>query len=355
MRYKKEMLDALKAELRMRRDYLEGIPIGTIYFGGGTPSLLSVDEVSGLLSAIRDFFVCREDMEVTLEGNPDNLSFSYLKGLRGVGVNRLSIGVQSINGDVLASLNRSHKAKAGPASIMDARKAGFTNFSIDLMYGLPARKAGTWAHELAEVVCLAPPHISAYCLTIEPNTVFGHRRARGTFVPVDEAQEVAEFMKLKEVLGAAGYVHYEISNFCLAPHYARHNTNYWQGGLYLGVGPSAHSYDGRSRQYNVAHNKAYIDSIIGGSLPLRQEVLRSFEHVNEHIMLGLRTMWGCDTALLKRMYGYDLFKEREKEITFSMEKGWMVRDGDHLVLTERGQLLADEIAKDLFCDEGTHE
>lgn len=347
-RYKAAMVKALMDELRLRSTYLGEAVITTIYLGGGTPSLLTVEEVDQLLTHIRHCFPCAEEMEVTLEGNPDDLTLDYLIGLREVGVNRLSIGIQSFNDVVLSSLNRAHSAEEAVACVEYARKARFSNFSIDLMYGLPARQAGEWERELKEALLLKPPHISAYCLTIEPQTVFGHRKARGTFTPVSEEVEIKAFEKLKEMLAAEGYVHYEISNFCQAPYYAQHNTCYWQRVPYLGVGPSAHSFDGKTRQYNVSHNRHYLEAIEKGEIPCRKETLTATHHINEHIMLTLRTMWGCDVPWLKENYGYDLLTERKEVVQMGIEKGFMTWKGNHLVLTRKGQLIADELAKELM-------
>lgn len=347
-RYKAAMIEALKRELTLRKAYLGDATIETIYFGGGTPSLLKAEEVESLLVHIRQLFPCAQAMEVTLEGNPDDLTLDYLTGLREAGVNRLSIGIQSLDDTVLASLNRAHSAEEGVMCVTNARKAGFANFSIDLMYGLPARPAGGWEKELKKALSLQPPHISAYCLTIEPNTVFGHRRTKGTFIPVTEEVEVTQFQQLKQALAAHGYVHYEISNFCLPSHYAKHNTRYWQRVPYLGIGPSAHSYDGETRQHNIAHNKAYMAALDRDEIPCRQERLTRAAHINEYVMLGLRTMWGCDVEWLRKHYGYDLLQVRKKEIDLAIEKGLMIKNGHQLLLTATGQLVADEIAKELF-------
>ncbi|MEM7361415.1 MAG: radical SAM family heme chaperone HemW [Bacteroidota bacterium] len=348
LRYKKQVINALKEELILRQHYLRGASIGTIYFGGGTPSLLKSSEVKDLLAHIQTLFPCVEEMEVTLEGNPDDLSLNYLRQLWEAGVNRLSIGIQSFDDQVLASLNRAHSGKEAHACVNNARKAGFTNFSIDLMYGLPARPAGQWAQEINTALSLAPPHISAYCLTIEPNTVFGHRKKRGSFIPLSEEIEAEQFTTLKKMLEANGYVHYEISNFCQLPYYAKHNTHYWQGVPYLGIGPSAHSYDGKSRQYNVAHNKTYIDTIAKKTIPARKEFLSAEDHINEYIMLSLRTVWGCDLTYMRRYYYHDLLKTRKKEITLAKEQGLLTQQDTLLLLTPKGQLVADEIAKSLF-------
>ena len=349
-RHKAAMIEALKQELTLRKHYLGDATIETIYFGGGTPSLLTAEEVEDLLHHIRVLFPCASAMEVTLEGNPDDLTLHYLTDLRKVGVNRLSIGIQSFDDAVLASLNRAHNAKEATMCVTHARKAGFTNFSIDLMYGLPARAPGGWEQELETALSLQPPHISAYCLTIEPNTVFGHRRKKGTFIPVTEEVEATQFEQLKKALAAHGYLHYEISNFCLPSHYAKHNTRYWQRVPYLGVGPSAHSYDGRSRQHNVAHNKAYLTALQRGEIPCRQEILTPAAHINEYLMLGLRTMWGCNLQWLRQHHDYDLLRIHKKEIDMTIKKGLMTLHGDQLLLTPSGQLVADEIAKQLFCD-----
>lgn len=349
-RFQKELVEALKQELVLRKNYLSNLTVETIYFGGGSPSLLSVDEVKALLTQIKNLFPLASEMEITLEANPDDLSLPYLTQIRETGVNRLSIGIQSFDNEVLASLNRAHNAEEAVASISHAREAGFANFSIDLMYGLPARKEGGWEKELKIALGLTPDHISAYCLTIEPNTVFGHRRAKGIFTPVSEEEEIKQFQTLKEELHREGYVHYEISNFCKAPYYAKHNTRYWQRVPYLGIGPSAHSYNGKSRQYNIAHNKAYINAITEGSIPCRQEILTAADHINEYIMLGLRTMWGCDTEYLRQHHGHDLLTIRKKEVCLAKQEKMLIQKDNTLLLTPKGQLIADEIAKTLFCE-----
>ncbi len=346
------MVRALKQELRMRKGYLgEEAVIQTIYLGGGTPSLLTSQEVEGLLDHIKSHFTCGKGMEVTLEANPDDLSLAYLRDIRRAGVNRLSIGIQSFDKEVLASLNRAHNEVEAVACIEYAREAGFSNFSIDLMYGLPARKKGGWEKEVGQAIELGPTHISAYCLTIEPRTVFGHRRQQGTFVPVAEEVQIAEFLHIKERLTTNGYVHYEISNFCRSPYYAQHNTSYWQRTPYLGVGPSAHSYDGRSRQYNIANNKSYLAGMEAGELLCRKEVLTDANHINEHILLGLRTQWGVDLAWLQEQYGYNLVKEGKEVVETGLEEGLLVAKEGRLLLTTAGQLVADELALQLLTDQ----
>lgn len=346
-RYQAPMVAALKKELVLRKEYLGGRVLRTIYFGGGTPSQLPVEEIELLLNTVKTHFEWGDEMEITLEGNPEDLTLSYLQGLHGIGINRLSIGVQSFDSDTLKSLNRAHDASQARRSIQDARRAGFDNFSVDLMYGLPTRKRDDWAKELGELVGLSPPHISAYCLTIEPGTVFAHRKRTGTFSPVSEEREVAEFRLLRTYLMEHGYTHYELSNFCQEPYYAVHNRSYWQQKPYLGIGPSAHSYDGQTRQHNIAHNKHYLDAILRSEVPARKEQLSRVQHIREYILLGLRTQWGIDLARLKEEYNYDLVKEKKEVVSSAEAQGFLLQKGDSLLPTEKGLLLADELTERL--------
>ncbi|MHA7877316.1 MAG: radical SAM family heme chaperone HemW [Bacteroidota bacterium] len=342
------MLQAIAKELYIRRTYMGGAQVKSIYLGGGTPSLLTPNALETLLTQIDQHFSLNSIMEVTLEANPDDITLAQLQSLRALGINRLSIGIQSFEDSVLRYLNRAHDSKKAIASVEIARKAGFENLSIDLMYAIPGTRKETWKTNLATALQLQPEHIAAYCLTIEKNTVFGRWKERGQLKAVHEEVAARQFEVLVAELTKYHYEHYEVSNFSKPGYYARHNTNYWKQGQYLGVGPSAHSYNGKTRQYNVAHNQRYIDSLKNGEIPCTVEVLTEKDHINEYVMTRLRTQWGCDMAWLKRRYGYVL--AHNTYLKQLVDQQLVVKNGSKLLLTTKGKLLADQIAADLFVD-----
>ncbi len=349
-RLKAPMLQAIAQELRMRKEYMGAVQVKSIYLGGGTPSLLEAVALETLLVLIAQNFSLHKDMEITLEANPDDITLVKLQTLRAVGINRLSIGVQSFQDNVLRYLNRVHDSQKAIASVELARKAGFDNLSIDLMYAIPGATQAMWEANLATALQLQPEHIAAYCLTIEQNTVFGRWQGRGKLKAVEEEAAARQFETLVKVLTTHHYEHYEISNFSQPGYYAHHNTNYWKKGHYLGVGPGAHSYDGDTRQYNVAHNQHYIDSLQRGVVPCTVEVLTSKDHINEYIMTSLRTQWGCDMAWLKAQYGYALAQTKSTYLEHLIDHKLAVINGQKLQLTCQGKLLADQVAMDLFVD-----
>src|SRR5690606_31556308 len=248
------LVHALAAELRMQKDYLDGEAVETIYFGGGTPSILPIDELAFLLGQVRDTFTVTAGAEVTLEANPDDLSAEYLRNLYAIGFNRLSIGIQSFDDRVLRFLNRAHTAIAATTAVAEACRAGFNNMSIDLIFAIPDVSAEEWKRNIHQALALGPEHISAYGLTIEARTVFGNWMAKGRLRPVDEALAAHQLEMLMDELRTAGFHQYEISNFARPGYESRHNSSYWKGRRYLGIGPGAHSYDLVSRQYNVHNN-----------------------------------------------------------------------------------------------------
>ena len=342
------MVQAMTRELALQQEYLRGEEIQTIYLGGGTPSLLSKAELMQLLEAIHRYFPVATLPEVTLEANPDDVDIDCLIGWQKVGINRLSIGIQSFYEPHLRYLNRAHTAEEATQCVRQAQQVGFDNLSIDLIYAIPAEDHRVWERDLAQAVALAPRHISAYCLTIEEKTVFGRWQQQGRLRVVSDETAAEQFDLLLDTLTTAGYDPYEVSNFCQPEAYSRHNTSYWQGKKYLGIGPSAHSYDGERRQYNVPHNTKYLQAIKEGKLLYEQEVLSYNDRVNERIMTGLRTKWGCSLSELQALGGYNLYEEHATYVDRLIAEGKAMMQGNHLILTNEGKLLADGIAEDLF-------
>lgn len=349
-RLKTAMLQAMGQELQLRKDYLGQAPVKSIYLGGGTPSLLEAPLLADLLTGISQHFSVQTAVEVTLEANPDDITLEKLQAWKDLGINRLSIGVQSFQNSVLRYLNRAHDSHQAVTSVELAQKAGFDNLTIDLIYAIPEATDTMWKADLATALGLGATHMAAYCLTIEKNTVFGHWQERGKLRVVPDEAAARQFETLVETMTAHGYEHYEISNFCLPGHYAVHNSNYWKRGHYLGVGPGAHSYDGATRQYNVAHNQRYIDSLAQNTVPCTIEVLSQKDHINEYIMTSLRTQWGCDMAWLKEAHGYDLGQTQATYIDRLLRLQLALKKERHLLLTRQGKLVADQIAADLFVD-----
>ena len=344
------MLQAIVQELLLRKDYLGNAQVQSIYLGGGTPSLLEASPLEDLLKRVNQHFSLQESVEVTLEANPDDITLAKLQAWKALGINRLSIGVQSFQDSLLRYLNRVHDSQSAMASVDLAQKAGFDNLSVDLIYAIPGASQTMWKADLAMALQLQPTHLAAYCLTIEKNTVFGRWHERGRLKLVNEEVAAQQFETLVEVMLTHHYEHYEVSNFSLHGCYAQHNTNYWKQGPYLGLGPGAHSYDGATRQHNVAHNQCYIGSLQQGIVPGTVEVLTPKDHINEYVMTRLRTQWGCDMAWLKGEHGYDLEQSKRTYLEQLIDHKLAVINDQKLLLTRQGKLLADKIATDLFVD-----
>lgn len=345
---KTEMINALIEEMSLQREYLGSEKINTIYFGGGTPSLLNEKELDKIMSAIAKYFVLDNKNEITLEANPDDLTLAKLQMLKDVGINRLSIGIQSFNNDFLQYMNRAHDSDEAVKCIENAKKTGFDNFSLDLIYAIPADDHSHWYFDLEKAMSLEPNHISAYCLTIEPKTVFGIKNKKGNLKLADEEFAARQFEILVETLSNHDYLQYEISNFCKEGYHSKHNTNYWLRAKYLGIGPSAHSYDGSSRQFNISHNQKYLSSIAEKKIPAELEILSRNDHVNEYILTNLRTVWGVDNTILQNEYSYDLLLGQQDYLRELLIKELIVVQNQSLVLTDKGKLLADQIASDLL-------
>lgn len=347
-RLKDEMVDAVATELFLQKHYLGQTNIDTIYFGGGTPSLLEDRQLQKVLGAIYDNYQVTESPEITLEANPDDLTRERLDSLYQVGVNRLSIGVQSFDNDVLAFLNRAHNAQEAQKCITEARNVGFKNISLDLIYAIPDRSHKQWEVDLSKALALKPEHISSYCLTIEPNTVFGRWQDKNKFTPVDDEIAAEQFEILLEVLNKNGYEQYEVSNFCLPGFESQHNSSYWKQEKYLGVGPSAHSYDLKNRQFNISHNKKYLDSIANGQVPFTLDELTIQDQINDYLLTTLRTKWGADLIHLARQFDYGILQNHALYIQQLIDEKKAIITDNRLILTQQGLLLADQISADLF-------
>lgn len=346
---KAQLLSALDKELRLRQAYLSGEPVQTVYFGGGTPSLLTGDEINRLVDTLREAYTLDENAEITLEANPDDLSREKIRELRSTPVNRLSIGVQSFFDEDLSWMNRSHNGMQAADSIKRAQDAGLENITADLIYGYPLLSDQKWKTNLDQMIALRVQHISAYSMTVEEKTALAAFIRTGKEKPMDEGRSAEHFAILCDRLAAGGFEQYEISNFALPGHISRHNSNYWKGENYLGAGPAAHSFNGKSRQWNVANNARYTHSVLTeGSLPFEQEWLDAKTRVNEHIMTGLRTVWGLDLSQVEVLLGAEHRAALEKSAADFIEKGHIAAAGDGLHLTGVGKLYADQIAAALF-------
>lgn len=343
-----ELIYLMGQELIHRKNYLPaGEYIETIYFGGGTPSLLSQAQVIYLVDIIYTHYPVQV-REFTLEANPDDLNKEKLAQFLSTGIDRLSIGIQSFRDDVLAFYNRAHTAKESLESLALARNAGFDKLSIDLMYGFPAQDHTGWKEDLRTALNLNPGHISSYALTVEPQTALGNWVKKGSFQPASEDFVAEEFELLQDSMEKAGYIQYEISNFGRPDAFALHNTNYWTGVPYLGVGPSAHSFDGTNRGHNVSNNAAYIKNIREGRMVFKTDILSAEDRINEYILTSLRTHWGTDLDYLATTCKVDLSSIKSKEIDFLKESGFVLIQNSHVLLSKKGKLFADSIAAKLF-------
>lgn len=343
------MLGALIKELELKKNKVNDA-IDTVYFGGGTPSILDEAELSALFMAITTQFTINPEAEVTLEANPDDLDLAKLKMLKRIGVNRLSIGIQSFNNEDLIFTNRAHNVQMAIQCVQDARQVGFDNISIDLMYGLPNMDLAGWELNLQKVIELNPEHISAYCLTIEPKTVFGNWEKSNKLKAADEEQTATQFELMIERLNAAGYEQYEVSNFSRDGHYSKHNSSYWLQKTYVGIGPGAHSFYQDKRAYNIANNAKYIASLEMGIVPETTEVLSTNQRISEYLLTGLRTNRGCDLDYLTHELGYAITTKKGELLSKYVAHNLLVIEEKNLKLTTKGRLLADEITVNLMPD-----
>ncbi len=346
-RHISELCNAMTSELALQKNYLTG-QVNTLYFGGGTPSLLNRAEIDAFINAINLNFSVTSDAEITLEANPDDLTKEKLKMLQEGGINRLSIGIQSFDEGILKLLNRAHDANTAKRCLIDIRASGFHNVNIDLIYAIPGLSNKAWEEAIRYAVQFSPEHISSYALTIENRTIFGNWSKNGKLQPIDEDIAAEQFEILMDVLAAAGYEHYEISNFCKPGYHSKHNSSYWKQSDYLGIGPSAHSYNGLSRQSNIRNNALYTRSIEKGIIPFELEILTPENKINEYILTTLRTTWGCDLKYLRQNLGDDLLQRRRAYISQLEVQGFVTVESNIISLTRKGKLLADKIVEDLI-------
>lgn len=345
---KRRYVRALCRELRLRRDYLQGAPVETVYFGGGTPSQLDEEDFADIFRTLQETHGLENAVEITLEANPDDLTEACVDTLRRFPFNRISMGVQTFDDSLLHLLRRRHTARQAIEAVERCRRAGFRNLSIDLIYGLPGETEETWQHDLEEAIRLRPEHISAYHLTYEEGTPL-HRLLQAHRVrEADEDLSLRLFTRLTGTLRLAGYVHYEISNFCLPGHHARHNTAYWQGVPYLGCGPSAHSFDTRSREWNLASLEGYIAGLENGQRPHKRETLSPDTRYNEYVMTGLRTVWGISTDKILQDFGPGRLRYLREMATPHLKRGKLTEKDGHIRLTRQGIFVSDDILSDLM-------
>lgn len=349
-RHRSGFAQALMHEMEVRQEYLAGKAIGSIYFGGGTPSMLEPAEINRILERIQQLFVLEPDAEITLEANPDDLHPGFLDALSQTPVNRLSIGIQSFFDDDLQYLHRVHGGKQAKEAVGLARAAGFQNLTIDLIYGIPGLSHEKWQRNLDVFFELDLPHLSAYALTVEQRTALHQLIRKGRLPEPDEHMQAAHFELLTERMEKEGYVHYEISNFARPGHYSRHNSLYWLGGHYLGLGPSAHSFNGHSRQWNRSQLEAYMSGAALGGTVEEVEVLSEQQRYNEYVMTSLRTSWGCDLHHIRNVFGDSYADTCLKQAAPWIESGKLELKNGILFLAQAGKFFADGIAASLFLD-----
>jgi len=339
---------AMKKEIALQSEYLEGKPVKSIYFGGGTPSLLDPKHIDALIDLIHHKYNVTSQAEITIEVNPDDITKDLLRAYKKAGVNRLSIGVQSFLPEVLKLFNRAHGATEAIDCLVMVQDAGFKNYSIDLIYGFNTLSHDNWEWEVNMAIAMEVPHISAYSLTIEPKTAFGNWQSKGKLDLIDDDHAAHQFTLLNELLEKAGYDAYEISNFAKPGFRSKHNSSYWQGKHYVGIGPSAHSFNGVSRQYNIKNNALYMKALEMDELPYEIEILTPENKINERIMTQLRLMEGLDLQALKKDYQYDLEAKQGDELRRIIKDGLANIASGNLILTSEGKLMADGIAASLF-------
>lgn len=339
-------MNAICRELELRKLEITG-EIETIYLGGGTPSLLEDRELDQIFQTIYTLFPVSENAEVTLEANPDDLSEEKIKTFSAHAINRLSIGVQSFQEKDLKLMNRAHNESEAWNSIQIAKKF-FDNLSIDLIYGIPGMSNEDWMKNLRTAIDLGVPHISSYALTVEPKTALKVMIEKGKINPVEEDLARAHYDIMRIFLREAGYENYEFSNFGKPGYFSRNNTAYWFGKPYLGIGPSAHSYDGKIRKWNLSNNSLYIKALERNDLPFEQEELSVVDRYNEYVMTRLRTMWGISVSQVEKEFGASLKEFMIKEAEELITKDLLKKEGDNLLVSERGKFLSDGIAAELF-------
>jgi oxygen-independent coproporphyrinogen-3 oxidase len=350
LQLKNDFLKAVILEINQRRDFLHNETIDTVYFGGGTPSVLSSGEIDTVLNAIHAKYKGGNDIEITLEANPDDLTLNYLKDIKTAGINRISIGIQSFSDRDLRLLNRRHSAESGIKAIKDALNADFANISIDLIFGIPGQSLDTWKENLFISGNLPVKHISAYHLTFHKGTPFYRWLKSGKIKELSDDESIAHFEALFEITSLLGFEQYEISNFAKNRAYSRHNSNYWLGKKYLGIGPAAHSFNGESRQWNISGLVKYLSGVYSGEKYWSNEILSEKDKLNEYIITGIRTKWGISLSKIKTSFG-EKAAERLSDLALKYQKEGQItfKDGN-IVLTRQGIITSDQITVNLMAD-----
>lgn len=356
LRQTSRYLECLLQEIDMQRDFFGESGNGktnldSLYFGGGTPSVLEIAELDRVFERLSRYFSFDTQTEITLEANPDDLDRKRLQDLKHTPVNRLSVGIQSFHAPDLAYMNRIHDPDQAVGAIEQALAAGFENLTVDLIFGTPTMDDRAWKRNLQRILDYQVPHVSAYALTVEKQTPLEVKIRRGQMAPVEEDRTARQFEIMLEAMHRAGYVHYEISNFARPGRYSRHNLSYWTGKPYLGLGPSAHSFQPGQRWWNVANTSQYIASVSKGVIPCETEILSPVQQFDEYVMTSLRTMWGCRLETVEKTWGRGRMETLLEHASRHMRIGWLEETGGRLVLTPAGKLFADRIASDLFWEE----
>ncbi len=347
---KNEFVNALSKEIELQKKYLGSETIQTIYFGGGTPSIIEISKLGKVLTEIHKHYKVEQNNEITLEANPDDLNIKYLKDIKALGINRLSVGIQSFNDDDLLGMKRKHTAAQAINSIKLAQDQGFENISVDLIYGLPDLNEKKWEANIRQALEFNIQHISAYHLTIEPNTLFYKYYKNHKLNLPTENESIDQFKLLKDLLATKGFLHYEISNFAKDGFISLHNTNYWTGVKYLGLGPSAHSYNLTSRQWNISNLHGYMDEISKGKIPFETEILSPKEKYNDFVITSLRTMWGLNTEKLKKEFEEKYYNYFLNKTPQYLHNKIMIKSENNFILTEKGMFISDNVMQDFFYD-----
>ena len=348
LKAKTEIVQAICHEIFLQKDYLQDKNLETIYFGGGTPSLLEEADFIQIFETISKYFNIKPNAEITLEANPDDLTKEKLLLFKKYHINRLSIGIQSFHEEHLKSLNRIHSSQEAETCVKLSQDIGIQNLTIDLIYAIPAESHAIFEVDLQKAVSLKTNHISAYCLTIEPKTVFAKWLKQGKIQVIDDDYAATQFDMLVNSLTQNGFEQYEICSFTKSESYSRHNTSYWKQEEYLGIGPSAHSFNHVSRQYNVSNNTKYVKELQQNIVPAEVEILTIQDQVNEYLLTGLRTKWGCNIQKINTLSNQAFQKQNAFELEKQIQEGFLKIENDTLLLTYKGKLFADRIASDLF-------
>ena len=349
LQYKKDMIKAMLLEIKDKSTLFGNEEITTLYFGGGTPSVFDPEELQIIIHAIKRRFQSHPELEISLEANPDDLSNEYLKEIYNIGIRRLSIGIQSFRDEDLLLMRRSHTAGQAEEAIRNARETGFNDINADLIYGIPGQKFSDWKKNVRILLKTGVQHISAYHLTFEPGTVFDHWRKKKRIFPVEEEESLMQFQFLKRETKKEGFEHYEISNFALPGFLSKHNTSYWKNQNYIGIGPSAHSYNGMERFWNISHNHKYMELVSKGEGKyVEKETLSTRNAYNEYMLTSLRTVWGIDLDEISSRFGDNYVKYTRKIAQKYSDENILSKSGNKYSVFEKGIFLADQITRDFI-------